>query len=59
MVEHLNYRDIDELKLSFAIFILVYRPIHLDYQPPASSTFFSDQTSHRTVAEDKKTILLT
>jgi hypothetical protein len=47
MVEHLNYRDIDELKLSFAIFILVYRPLRLDYQPPASSTFFSDQTSHQ------------
>jgi hypothetical protein len=29
-----------------ALWLMVVRPVRLAYQPPASSTFLSDQTSH-------------
>jgi hypothetical protein len=44
----LNYKVIDLVEsCKFHTKFSIRRPVHLAYQPPVSSTFLSEQTSHQ------------
>jgi hypothetical protein len=49
----LNYKVIDLVESCkfHTKFISIRRPVHLAYQPPVSSTFLSEQTSHQQSAK--------
>jgi hypothetical protein len=44
-VTHKNFLEV--LRLALSSLRMVLRPVHLAYQPPANSTFISEQTSNQ------------